>query len=381
MKMKREQLIRKLVDKKVEGEYWDYKEKWHIQNERLIHDILCFVNTIHNKDCYIIIGVSDDGEVKGVEGDENRKKQADVLDLLANTMFAGDSTPEVQLSTILIDNQEVDIITVKNSFAIPYYLKSKSKRYQNIREGYIYTRTRDRNTPINQNATVKQIEMLWKKRLGLTLPPLNQIEGRLNYKNEWVQNGDIYYNIYTPEFKLVQDNNWEDNNRLKGEFYVYSQVNSSFSYVDLKVMYDMTILEEFQLVVLDSGRYKTPVPEWGFIGYDEWGIHHKYTYKYYLRDSMVYKLQQFFFDEEDMEETHAKSRLDEIIIYYDDEIEKRAFESYVESNQDLVEVYIKEADKWYYSIDSINKLEVNDAREKLSIGIALNRILKEYRIK
>lgn len=159
--------INNLIKSKTEGDYWDYKQEWHKDTERLLHDILCFANTIHNRDCYLIIGVSDDGEIIGCK-DENRVKQASILDLLSNTVFAGDITPEIKVETITIDCKEIDILTVFNSFNVPYYLKKKSRKHSNIKEGYIYTRVGDKNTPINQNANIQQIEMLWKKRLGLT---------------------------------------------------------------------------------------------------------------------------------------------------------------------------------------------------------------------
>ena len=76
--------IKKLIDSKSEGDYWDFKQKWHNENERLLHDILCFANTVHDRECYLIIGVSDSGEIVGVN-EENRMKQVNVLDLLSNT--------------------------------------------------------------------------------------------------------------------------------------------------------------------------------------------------------------------------------------------------------------------------------------------------------
>ena len=33
--------IKNLIDRKSEGEYWDFKQEWHKDNERLLHDILC----------------------------------------------------------------------------------------------------------------------------------------------------------------------------------------------------------------------------------------------------------------------------------------------------------------------------------------------------
>ena len=107
-------MIKNLVDSKKEGDYWDFKQVWHKDNEKLLHDILCFANTVHDKNCYIIIGVADTGEIVGVS-EENRMKQADLLDLLANTIFAGDNTPEVGVDTISLEGIEIDVITVFNS--------------------------------------------------------------------------------------------------------------------------------------------------------------------------------------------------------------------------------------------------------------------------
>jgi predicted HTH transcriptional regulator len=121
-----EEKIYKLVSKRTEGDYWDFKQEWHKDTERLLHDILCFANTAHDRDCYIIIGVSDGGEIIGLN-DENRVKQVAILDLLSNTVFAGDNTPEVSVETIRIDDKEIDILTVFTSYSVPFYLKKKAK--------------------------------------------------------------------------------------------------------------------------------------------------------------------------------------------------------------------------------------------------------------
>jgi len=372
-----ESKIKNLIAKKSEGEYWDFKQEWHNDNERLLHDILCFANTVHDKDCYLIIGVSDTGEIIGVN-EENRRRQADILDLLSNTVFAGDNVPEVRLDTIKINGKEIDVLTIFNSYNLPYYLKSKCKKYNNIREGYIYTRVGDRNTPINQNACIQQIEMLWKKRFGLTQPPLVQIANRLENKLEWSQNENTYYNIYKPEFKLEMeyDNEYD---RDVGEFYVYSQVNSRFMYKNLKIMCSGTVLKELQLVVLDSGRYETPVPRLGFAGYDKWRLNPKFTYRYFLKDSIDYKLQQFLFDAENEEEVYAKRRFDEVVLYFENEEEKSAFEFYIENKQDLIESYIVEADKRYYEIDTSNEMYAKECKRRLSTGLAFNKALQEFR--
>ncbi|UII55669.1 ATP-binding protein [Cytobacillus spongiae] len=373
-----EEKIYKLISKKTEGEYWDFKQEWHKDNERLLHDILCFANTVHDMDCYIIIGVSDDGEIIGLS-DEHRVKQVAILDLLSNTVFAGDNTPEVSVETIRIDCKDIDILTIYNTYNVPFYLKKKGKRYSNIKEGCIYTRIGDKNTSISQNANMQQIEMLWKKRLGLTQPPLKQIVNRLKNKSEWVENNETHYNIYKPEFKLVEEYEDDEYDRRSEEFYVYSQTNSKFMYKNLKIMCNETVLEDFQLVILDSGRFKTPIPQWGYVGRDQWGINHKYSYKYYLKDSIDYELQQFFFDDEDMEEVYAKRNLDEVVLYFENEAEKLSFESYVECKLTIIDSNITESEKVHFTVDTGNKREAKVNKHRLSVGLALNKAFQDYK--
>lgn len=65
--------IVKLIKSNKEGDYWNFKQKWHKDVETLIYDILCFTNTLHNENSFLIFGVSDRFEVLGVENDENRR--------------------------------------------------------------------------------------------------------------------------------------------------------------------------------------------------------------------------------------------------------------------------------------------------------------------
>nr|WP_085332931.1 ATP-binding protein [Clostridium botulinum] len=374
--------IVKLIDRKSEGDYWDYKQEWHKDNERLLVDILCFANTVHNKDCYIIIGVSDNGEIIGLTKESsNRKNQAEVLDLLSNSMFAGDYVPDVSVETISIKNKEIDILTIFNSYNVPFYLKSKSKKYNKIINGYIYSRKGDRNTPISENSSMQQIELLWKKRLGLLNPPLNQIISRMRNKFEWEENDDTYYNIYNPDFKIVEKWNHDEYGNYEKEFYSYNQCNESTSYIDLNILYRETILKELQVVILDSGRYKTPVPIWGFIKDNNRPMDSLYDYKYILKNSIEYAVQQFIYNEDSEEARMAKKRFDEVILYFQDKQEQQEFHESIEECPEVVEQYIEDAKLNKYYINSNNELEVKDCTEKLITGFAFKRYLFDYRRK
>lgn len=115
--------IVKLIKSNKEGDYWDFKQKWHTDVENLIYDILCFTNTLHNKNSFLLFGVSDNFEVLGVENDKNRKTQAMVLDTLDNYEFAGGNKPKVSVETFIIDGKEIAILTIYNTRNTLVYLE------------------------------------------------------------------------------------------------------------------------------------------------------------------------------------------------------------------------------------------------------------------
>lgn len=55
---------------------------------------------------------------------------------------------------------------------------------------------------------------------------------------------------------------------------------------------------------------------------------YKYDYRYFVKGSLNYRFQEFFYDEESEEAVMAKRRLDEIILYYECEEERKAFGIY-----------------------------------------------------
>ena len=73
-KSRLQELVLSLLEQGKEGEYWDFKQEWHEKIEDLLKDIICFANTVHSKDCYIIFGVADDLTVTGMKKD--RRKQS-----------------------------------------------------------------------------------------------------------------------------------------------------------------------------------------------------------------------------------------------------------------------------------------------------------------
>lgn len=155
-------LISDLINRGKEGAYWDFKQEWHAEMPNLIKDIICFTNTVHDKDCYIIFGVNNSSDIVGMT--LQRRTQADIIDTLSQLTFASVAIPSITVETITIENTEIDVLIVKNIDQTPVFLK---KKYGKMLPGCIYARDEDRNTPDNGNASLAEIEHLWRKHFGL----------------------------------------------------------------------------------------------------------------------------------------------------------------------------------------------------------------------
>lgn len=175
-----ENLILHLISSKKEGDYWDFKQEWHDKQEDLIKDIICFCNTIHNKDCYLIFGVSDNYEITGML--KQRKKQADVLDTLSKVKFSDIERPVVEIRKIKYTEKEIDVLIIKNINKTPIYLM---ENYGKLKRGIIYSRIEDRNTSIDSNSDIITIENLWKKRFGILKCGYEFYHENLDYYDRW----------------------------------------------------------------------------------------------------------------------------------------------------------------------------------------------------
>lgn len=199
--------IQALIDLKAEGDYWDFKEEWPDKSD-LLHDIICMANNLVNHDAYIIIGVNDKKEICGVSK-TNRKNQQMLIDFLKDKPFNLGCRPTVYVRTIELEN-EIDVIIIKNSKNVPYYLVSD---YQGIFRNQIYTRVGDTNTSKKSSADFNNIEYLWRKRFGLDLTPFEKAKYLLQDSKQWYPVGTDglhssiryygkFYNKQFPEFTI-----------------------------------------------------------------------------------------------------------------------------------------------------------------------------------
>ncbi len=361
-----------------ESDMWDVKQEWHTNTQDLVKDIICFANTVHDEDCYLIFGITDELKVLGVQG--KRYKQSDILDTLSNLHFAGDNVPEIELCTIdyqsdfVYDEKvEIDILIIKNTYITPIYLK---KPYGEMLQGCIYSRVGDKNTPNKGNTETKQIELLWRKRFGLTKPPLEYIIDRLCNKLEWKEYDEAWYNIYKPEY-VIRINYNEDDDRYSDEFYSYSQVNESTTFQMLDIIANNTVLAQYQTVCLDSGRLLVPVPEYGFLDIDN-PYHNKYSYKYYIEDSDRYRILSFLYDSDNFEAYHAFNDLLKVVLLFRTTFEKEDFEQYVANYYSKFIQRVEQCNNYDY-IDTGEERKTDFYKLQLRTGVVLNQMLLEYR--
>lgn len=150
-------LIASYINSKREDICYDFKQEWHSsgKDSDLLHDILCLANNTKNVDAYLIVGVTDEFDVIGVP---DWRKSNEIFDFLRSKKFAGDHLPEVELKNIYYKHHKIDVLEIKASRYVPFYLAEK---YKDVGT-QIYTRTGDTNTPKNMCAKYSDVETLWR---------------------------------------------------------------------------------------------------------------------------------------------------------------------------------------------------------------------------
>lgn len=145
------------INAKSETAFYDYKQQWQEDDNGadLLHDILCLANNTEGKEAYLIVGVTDSGEIEGLN---EWRKSNEVYDYLRSKEFAGGTMPEIELRQAYYTYHKIDVLIIKQSKYVPFYLK---KQYRGIGV-QIYTRVGDTNTPRNEVACYSDVEKLWR---------------------------------------------------------------------------------------------------------------------------------------------------------------------------------------------------------------------------
>ena len=300
------ELVEELIRTGREDDWWDFKECHHEDHATLLHDIICLANNRANRDSYLIFGVRDKTfDVMGVENDLHRKNQQNIVDFLRTKNFAGQVRPRVEVRTVFVDNHEIDVFVVKNSADVPYYLvedfsdkKCKTeptKKGKTVRAFHIYTRVMDSNTPINQSADIRDVEYLWKKRLGLIQTPLEHIKILLRQPEGWEEEDSRYYHKLFPQYTITleyEEREYGIGREPNRMFYHHLQYDTSTQYGTLKIFHYTTQLFSCQITALDGHKMTAPCPEIAFIPYRNYSDPN-ICLRYYLTSELRYLLLRF----------------------------------------------------------------------------------------
>lgn len=149
-----------------ESESIDFKRKFHENNAKLLHDILCLSNSFYDDDRFIVFGVGDDKTIHGIETDSKKKTNANLQDFLRQVHL--NKIPQVELTFHQVDEHEIAVLRIMNSPKKPYFVRNDFREGKTIvRAGVIYTRLCDTNIPLNESAPEDHIEIMWRERFGL----------------------------------------------------------------------------------------------------------------------------------------------------------------------------------------------------------------------
>ncbi|MGQ3449422.1 ATP-binding protein [Streptococcus pneumoniae] len=390
-----EDIVREFFYQGTEGEYWDFKEKPYFyegqskeeKNKKkndLLHDIICMANNLSNRDAYIIMGIQDKPiKITGVKQFSNKWTQEKYQDFLQNLTWAGDMIPTVEFRTI--NDGDLDVLIIKKSNKIPFYI---TKKYSKVRENQIYVRKGSKNTAIDSQAEIGDIEKLFEFRFGLTPFPKERVINYIADHNHWTEmkgNYEIrswYYEKF-PEYtmELVDD---PQNDELRAPVYALIHPNVRTTWEILRIKYHQTILLEFSSHYIDEYRGLSVQPRYNFLKLFEGvnNINLKTNFYYYLADSVEINLMYLLEELHEQDGEALRQHLSLIPVFKNDD-EREAIEKYVEENKSKILVKIKkESEKVClgYNYEGDEQHSKWD-KEEIAVTKVVKNILDEYRKK
>lgn len=367
------QEILHLISLRQEGGYWDFKKQWHGKKSDLLLDIICMANNLHNRAAYIIIGIDEkqDYAVVDVKDDPNRRNTQNIVDFLKDKKFAGGVRPLVHVATISLYRGDIDVVVVENSHHTPFYL---TERFDAIRANHIYTRVMDTNTPVDSSADINNVEYLWRKRFHLDETPLNKFLHYLCTPDDWtpIQDHNMgYFYKYSPEYTIT----CEEDDRDGYEYYMFGQVKTQPSWWLITLRYHQTAIDQFLGLTLDGGRSFVIAPqrshELAKVGTSYLG--------YYIKDTLRYRLLQFYHKKEANEE-HSFRTYMSIVAVFKSETEYENFIFYVKNNNARYKELL--AQQSYSHLPSFPELQgyvMGSFKKEYMDALVIQEMLQEFR--
>ena len=255
--------VEELIRLKHEGDYWDFKKQWHDNKAELLHDIICMANSPKNIEKYIIIGIDEENDFSTVDitNDTRRRNTANLNNFLRAHSFVGGVRPLARVENIIIGKQMLDVIVIEDSDNTPFilagdYSDGPHGRTKTVRQGNVYVRVGDTNTPLDKTADNDKVEALWRKRFHLDKTPLEKFNCYLRRPNDWSsdENRENFYHKYAPEYTVSFDYDQEELD-INHDFLckMYIDGTAKYSTASLKV-YGSTI-KHLDYASMDGGRF------------------------------------------------------------------------------------------------------------------------------
>lgn len=347
-----------------ENDHWDFKAEWHRTKGELIRDIINFANTSHHDECYLILGVDDhDGHIVGVEADENKRNRQQLQDLLRSVKFASNGYPGTDVETFSVEGHEIDVVTIFDSDAVPYYLQAEYTKDKRLPSGVIYSRINDSNTPISESTTDARMQELWRKRFHIDRNIQDRFRSYLERASHWsaIRDGQraTFILNQNPDFmvEIVED----VETRSEYEAYSRSQLDRRIGWDEINLRFRGTLLYSNLVNYLDGARLEVCSPIPGVISNNSLR-RGSALYYYYSPDRWEYVLTDFLLARQHIDlgsadgVDMAMTRFRHDTVWYRDKDEQEVAEAYLKehwpdaseltpSDED-VENYAKSSLRW-----------------------------------
>ncbi len=267
------------IIKNAESEWLDFKEFFYSNNADLVHDILCMANVLQEESRFIVIGVSNDKSRIGLQPGTIYKTQADISQLLRSAQIN-------RMPTIILHKEDLQNgkfllgIEIKNRLDKPYFLlKEYMDQGKRVRQGAIYTRITDSNTPIDSTTPDHIVENMYRQRFGLQLKPKERFFKIISEVENWAHEDDNGLSIfrYEPDPSYyIEEVYQEDLKKFQEPWTFLFPDPNAFRY-EYKVCYQWTKLMSYFDISCDGGRGCVAMPEI-FSIYDQQKVHHRAFY-------------------------------------------------------------------------------------------------------
>lgn len=315
--------LRRLIEQGCENEYLDFKKQFHENKAELLHDILCLANNTQFQDAYLVFGIDDSGQIVGVENHKNRLNSANIHDFLNSnrSKFFNYEEPSIEVFTLQYSGHEIDVLKIKSTFHMPSFLiECYSDGKVRVRSGHVYSRTGDRNTPIDQFASPSVVETLWKKRFFLLEKHYDRFYIYLNDLSNWKMErrhkDQIVRYYYEPEPTFIVETtiDFEDREFLP---YYQSYPNSLTSIYrgSYNCIANQVVIESGDLYFINDAKSVFPETEYYTFQYSP-SSNLVLSMDYYLKDSIKFRLLSLLNREVDGHFGHGLlSFLDQTLIF------------------------------------------------------------------